>query len=376
MTHYQLAVVAPSLLKAYLSRSGWEKAEIKNKTLTKYVYKSDHNLSVFVPEDRGSRDYSFLNEKVITIISQVEGRSKEAVLHNVLSLNQDELRFQFEGTSAKSGSLPLGYLISSAKAIQDAIIYAACAEIKPQPFYQRKLKDAIQRSKKARFGQTEYGSFILSIVMPFDPPVRDSQSGEAPDDPFGRRVMTRLVRGVTKAVKVAEDGETIDLENEYKTGLNANISESLADLADDGLGIEVSFSCRWSGSLGVPKDVVTEPIKLDSTTFSNLVSIGKRLRGPSISKDVAIEGFIVALSREDAMDGGDDGDDFLERTVVVRPDASEDLPTKSIRIPLSVVDYNRACDAHRDRKRVYVTGRLEKLRTWQMSTYTDFGIRN
>lgn len=373
MDSNQVTSIKPSMFKAYLSRNGWEKVPYKKKAITKYVLSTDKEFSILVPESHSTRDYIHSVEKALRILSQIEGRSKELVLKGILCPNQDELRFQFGGSSAIAGSLPLDYLISAAKAIQESIIYSACGEIQPKPFYQRKLKEAIDRSKRVRFGQTDIGSFIVSIELPFDPPVRNSLELQSSEGPFGRRVMSRLVGSVERAAKIAEDNEQIDLENEFKTGLNANIAESLAELSNDNLGIEVTVSCKWSDSLGVPHELTNAPVTLDSTTFSVLASIGRSLRGQSVSKDVRIIGFISGLSRDGNSDI-DEEDDSNERTIIIRPDSSEGLPTKSVRVSLSANDYIRACDAHRDKKLISVKGKLEKLGKWQVKNYSDFKV--
>lgn len=363
------------MLKAYLSRSGWKKAEYKRDSIAKYEYLADKQISVLVPEREGTRDFAEAIDKVVSILSQVELRSKESVEKAILFPNQDELRLQFGGASAKPGSLPLDYMISATKSIQDSIIYSACGEVQPKAYYQRKLKEAIRRTKDVRFGQTQVGSFVMSIEFPFDPPVRNSLQLTDPEPPFGRRVFERIIRGVEKATKVTEDNEQIDLEEEFKSGLNANLAESLAGLSDAGLGIEVTLSCSWSSSLGAPSGLTNVPLTLDATAFSSLKSIGKSLRSPAISKDAVVEGLIATLSRDDSAEVDDEIDDSIDRTIVIRIDDPEDLPTKSVRVSLSSADYARACDAHRDRKRVSVRGKLEKLGKWHISNYSEFIVK-
>src|SRR5690606_4295023 len=93
-------------------------------------------------------------------------------IKKIISPNQDVLRFRFKGAFADQASLPFDFAIESIKNIHDALIYSACSEVQtPQPFYSRKLKDAITVVKESRFGQTQPGSFIINVEMPLAVPI-------------------------------------------------------------------------------------------------------------------------------------------------------------------------------------------------------------
>lgn len=358
----------------YLSRAGWRQSSYKQDTMFRFELIDDSEIGVYLPKDPMVRDYGDALALLVRTVSQVEERPIEAVVKNITSPNVDTLKFRFTGSSADTGSLPLDYTLSAIGSIRESLIFSACGEIQPKPFYSRQIKPAIDLMKKARFGQTQVGSYIVAVEMPFELPAI-SQSQESMEStlhpPTERRVLTRILRGVHLAREVALTGKRIDNENEFKMGLNANLAESLAALKNEAHDITVELCASWDRTFAGPSEFVT-PVVIEERTFETLTALGKSLRGPSVSRPVTIEGSVAGLSRDEA-----DDEDADECTITIRVKPGLDITARTVKVILSPKDYNQACDAHRDRRQISLSGILDRpegVKTWMLLNYCDFRV--
>ena len=347
----------PESVQYYLSRAGWRQAVYKQDTVLRFELEGDSNIGVYLPKDRNFRDYGDALTLLVRTLSQVEDRSPAEVIKNIASPNVDLLKFRFTGSSADMGTLPLDYTLSAIGSIRESLIFSACGEIQPKAAYSRQLRPAIDMIKKSRFGQTQAGSYIISVEMPFDLPVHPLNPNNAHTAitvPTERRVLSRIIRGVHTAREIALTGKPVDLENEFKSGLNANLAESLAALKNNSHDITVELFGLWDRTLPHQTDI-DAPVVIEERTFDTLASLGKSLRGSQVSQSVTIEGTVQGLTRDE----GDD-DDTDECIVTVRIKPGTDIPARSVKVLLSSEDYSSACNAHRDRKQVSISGTLDR----------------
>lgn len=349
--HERLNSVRPERIQRYLTHSGWVESPFARNDVVKFIAPANPSIFVLISKSNTVPDYVDSLCRAVRTISQFEGRDSANVVANIVSPNVDRLRFRFSGSVGEDGTLPLDYAIKVTEHIRQALVFAACGELNPQASYRRALKPALDVVRKSRFGQTMFGSYIISVDVPHSAPVPISGShAESPQqDALERRVIARVLRGVSRARAVAIQGERLDVSNEFKLGLNANLSDALAALNIEGTDIAVGVSALWDQSVPSFGDLPTEPVLLERTTFESLGSIANALRGELRAREVNTKAHIVQLSRKE------EPEVILK---VIKPE--EDLP-QSIHARVSLEDYTKACDAHRDHKPVLVNGRLERL---------------
>lgn len=359
-------------LRYYLAKTGWTESQYKKIDQIKYQFQGD-DLFVLVPRNR-TVDYVHLVNNLITTLSQVEDRDPALVVKNILNPNVDTLKFRFLGSSAESGSLPLDYMLNAVQNIRDSLIFSACGELNSRPSYERQMNRAKEMIEKSRFGQTEIGSFVITVDMPLVMPVAVRQAAAQPQPtvvdqntitPIERRIISRIIRGVEKARNVAFSGDQVDPANDYRVNLNANLAEALSALRPDGADLNVELSAVWDRSIataGLPMN----PVVIEERTFESLKSIGSVLRGSIESRSVELRGRISGLTRDDS----DPDDEANENWVTIRT-TTENMP-KTIRVSLSAQDYLRACDWHRDKTSIMIKGTLEKPgKNWLLTGYSD-----
>lgn len=368
--------IRPESLQYYLSRAGWQEVDFARRDMIRYEFAEDNRVFVLVPRNANTSDYREAVWRAVRTVSQIENRDYISVFKNMYSPNLDTLKLRFMGAGAEAGSLPLDYMRGAIDSIRDSLIFSACSEFSPQPMYGRQLADAIRLVGKSRFGQTQLGSFVVTIEMPVEAPLptfAQTTTNEAPRVPIERRVLTRLIRGVDLARRVVAGTELIDPATEFRTGLNANLAESLAALKRQDGDFQIELSATWDRTIALPPGLPQAPLLIEDRTFEMLTSIGQALRGPAMARPVEARGIVIGLSREDIDIDGEEEDLDAERTISVK--ARIDEQNYKLRIVLSADDYRTACDAHRDRQQVIVRGLLEKSRKrWLLTNYQDFRL--
>lgn len=359
-------------LQYYLAKTGWSQADYKKTDQLKYQFQGD-DIFVLIPTNK-TIEYPHLVNNLVTTLSQLEERDPAAVVKNILNPNVDTLKFRFLGSTAESGSLPLDYMLNAVQNIRDSLIFSACGELNSRPSYDRQLPRAKDMIEKSRFGQTEIGSFVITVDMPLVMPVAVRQAAaqvqqvvadQNTTTPIERRIISRIIRGVEKARNVAFSGDQVDPANDYRINLNANLAEALSSLRPDGADLNVELSAVWDRSIstvGLP----VNPVVIEERTFESLKSIGSVLRGSIESRSVELHGRISGLTRDDS----DPDDEANENWVTIRT-TTDNMP-KTIRVSLSPQDYLRACDWHRDKTTITIKGTLEKPgKNWLLTGYSD-----
>lgn len=372
---YFLKSIKPAQVRSYLARNNWRLEDYNQNQVLKFKNINDPTFILFVPTKVEASDYIIALSKVIETISFFENASFDDVLKRIISPSQDILSFRFMGALADQASLPLSFAIEAMKNIQDSLIFAACSEVQPpQPFYSRKLNSAISLLESSRFGQTQPGSFIVNVEIPLE---GEAVTGDGVETvpPILRRVSTRLLRGISNAQSLAYDNIPLD-EEDYKIGLNANLADSLYGLFSEDAGLEVEISSNWSRNFPQTDTSLNSKVIVDELTFDSIKRIGSTLRSRPGAINVNIIATVAGLSREDFnIDNDEEDTDDSLRNVILKPENLDNFPCRSFKVSLNSHDYDSACDAHKLKQKINVTGRLEKIgRFWTLTNYDTFRI--
>ena len=115
---------------------------------------------------------------------------------------------------------------------------------------------------------------------------------------------------------------------------------------------QLRIRMSWSPARSQLPASLPQTVSFSQGVFGLFDEIGRSLRERSFSKLDRIEGYIVQLRAESTLLEG------FEGTVVVKADVAR-TPTR-VRVAVNKADYLRACDAHRDGKRVAIVGTLRR----------------
>lgn len=357
-------------MTTYLGANGWTRDEAFTRTdvLRFLGPKADdgESLEIVLPAAQTAADFLDRVRDALVTVAALEDRSPETVAREVRRPGLDHLSVRFEGKQAEDGTLPLHVASDLIRRTHQLIVAVAAAEERPVPAYGRATRLAVQHAESCRFGQTSLGSFVLHVECPTQ--ATGQQSTFAP---FPRRVTTRLMRGLKRVGAAVLSGSPAAIADGHRDGLNANICEALVELHRAAPELSVGFSVGFSHGVPAEPDLVGEVV-LRERAFELLEGAAIKMRGTAALDEREIEGKIVRLAASDVDDDDDDPPDG-ERTATLR--FVDNGRQQNALLQLEPDDYRDACDAHRDGKRVLVTGTLERFgRKWRVVGIKKFAV--
>lgn len=179
-----LRTLRPLEVAAYLRAKGWrEEADFSGKASLWLLQQPDGiEFDVTLPLRRSLADYTLRMEELLTTIANAERRSQLEVLRDILTTTSDLIRVRAPSREAEDGTLPLEQAVTFVERSRDMLLAAACAAIDKRAFFaKRKPQQAMEYLAHVRMGQTEQGSFVLTILSAVSPELRPSQAEIATD---------------------------------------------------------------------------------------------------------------------------------------------------------------------------------------------------
>jgi hypothetical protein len=174
------------------------------------------------------------------------------VLRDIHGSSADLIRLELSGPAVIDDSLALPQGAVAFARAHELMLAAACAAVEPRAVYAtRKPAQAIEYVSRLRLGQTEPGSYVVTILSPVSPSLDQAggAGGELPD-PFERRVTTTLARATAAARDAAEvAGSTGALQpflDATRLGVSANLCDAIAGLVTETGADALAVKLRWS----------------------------------------------------------------------------------------------------------------------------------
>ena len=240
------------------------------------------------------------------------------------------------------------------------LLAVACSLDEPRPLYRIGAnKEASEIIRRMRLGQTERGSFVVTLLTPVIPP--QLQEPLLPDmgfddDPLHRQLTRRLAHAlseVREATERASVGYKEAFEKSVSAGTSANLCEALAQMIEPFPHLDVSMTWARTRPMKSPRDVVR--FSKDDVPILREAARSFRNREPKL--DVQLFGSVQRLKRDRTE---------TEGTVTLR--ASVDGKTQSVIAVLNPSDYNLAIKAHQQRLPVIAEGDLDRFgQRWHLS---------
>ncbi len=298
-------------------------------------------------------------------LAGVEGRGLEPVLRDLSLPRRDVLRYGLSGEATRTGTLSLHTGAALVNGALKSLLASACSVQRPRVFHPRMtLGDAESFVRGCRLGQTEIGSFVITIDAPLD--IRDEVVDGEP--PFGRLTTSHLLTATSRLASAIRRGEPNRiLEQDTETPLvSANLCEALAEIAPSDESADLRISSTWSPLIPAPEGVRSE-VHLDRTMFETIERLAQQLRPSRGSESAKFVGTVIELSGTPNLDGQLEGD------VVLQVQADDQL--LRVRVTLGPDDYRRAGEAHFEQLYVSVRGILHRgRRSHQLENPSDFVV--
>jgi hypothetical protein len=348
-----LSSLRPLELMAYLRAKGWkQESEIGDRGA---VWALDHDLDVVLPARRELGDYALRVSEVLRTLARAEGRSELEILRDLQATTSDLLRIRVLHQQSEAGTLPLADAVKFVEQARDLMLASACAAIEKRPVYaKRKPQSAMDYLNHVHMGQTERGSFVLTVLSPVTPELKPVQGSLLPDsepeDPYERRV-TRTLMSSMYALDIAARDATLQsdmkpFEDAVKRGVSANLCDAVVGLSSISTGGDLDFQITWSRSRPVSGDMPGR-VRFGEDAVHVIEEAARVFREVAPVEDCEVTGFVLASDR---------GVDDVEGDI--RLDAFVEGYLRRVTIALGPKDYSVALRAHDQRRVVACVGDL------------------
>jgi hypothetical protein len=306
-----LASIRPVDLQLYLRAQGWKPvASTVQSEAVDWEYNSgDVSVEVTTPRNARWRDYPHRVRAVLAGLSQLENRSENVIAQDIQRASRDIIRVRAVVDGRTDGSIPLEDGALLARGTRSLMLAAACAAYEPRrAYHNRKPQPATEYVKGLSMGQTEVGSFVLTVLSPVPPafthqatlPFVDAAPQPVMSDHYNRKVTRMLSIALGAVRQAAEDsivtGDITPFDESVAMGVSADLCESLGILRECTTVAAVTISLGWAPSRPEPRSVPTHH-EFTPDTLEYINAAGRSLRERSPVDDFEILGIVIAIDR-------------------------------------------------------------------------------
>lgn len=332
-------------VQRYLAARGWRSSLSKRPNLAIWR-SSDEAEEVLVPLSRAFADYASTMRTVATRVAAHEQRSTEAVLRDLVQLQSDTLRIGLVGEGSRGGTAPLSAGVELLEAVRAGLLASACFVKRPQRSYPRmSFGEALEFVQACRLGQTEVGSFVLSVATPLV--VASADPRLTPH--FGRLATEAFMRSsrlLAQAVRAGEEARLVDPASAVL--VSANFARALVDMAPRDESADLRLSATWSPL--VVSDVDASSLLIERELFEGLERVADQLRPQTPVHPTRVIAVVSELRGVANEQGALEGEVVLTSLLKGGP--------RRLRVSLSAADYRLAGQAHLAQQVVSVCGRV------------------
>ncbi len=354
--------INPLAVAQYLRNTNWKEFETKRDYVKIFQYITDAGkfYQVQIPMGKELADYKTAMFDSIAQIALAEGQSTERLMLYLLNPNTDILKIRLQKNDIEGGSLSFDDAISLYGNAKKLIAATAQDVLRPQRYHQGRQDDAVVSFvNNCKFGQTEIGSYVISVVCPFaelDESEEYKQLSIFSDEEecansLTRRVTNRIMQNVSTIKKSIDRGRLETLVSDDENPLiSANFYEALAGMNLKTEDTTIEFSAQWSPVVKINRYQESK-ISLSHDYYQPIITTIEKLRG-SISTHQRILGRVKKLESTPDANKRESG-----KVTIVYLD--EDEKKKIVSVQLNKDDYNRAIEAHEAGRHVEVIGDIE-----------------
>ena len=353
-----LKAVSPGALAAYARGQGWAKHEAYGNHGDIYV--GNGRPEIVVPRTELLDDYASVISRLVGIFGDVTEQDELAVYRDLIGADHDVVRVRAMGAD-DDGSVPIDKGVELVSQAREMLLAAACATRTTQPVYRAGAnREAAEYMKQVRLGQTEHGSFVVTLMAPVPPILQfplDETWADFDEEPFERQVTRRLVRALEAsrdAVEKAHSGDGAQaFDQAVAVGVSANLCDAVARLIEPSNKLEISVN--WAKTRPTPER--RSRIFFTESDAGAFKEAARTFRARQPRPDTTLFGSVHKLRRDQ---------DEAEGQVTFKVDV--DGKIQSVGAVLDQNTYSTAISAHDARNPVIVNGDLERVgQRWRMT---------
>lgn len=355
-----LRAISPAALAAFARSKGWTKTETFGAHAD--VYAGTDRPEIVLPRTDRLADYAATVSRLIGVFAKFSDRDELTTYRDLAGADCDVVRVRASGGD-DDGSVNLDAGVKIVAQARDMLLAAACAARTPQPLYRAGAnKEANDYMRRVKLGQTEHGSFVVTLLAPVPPllqpvlPQLDQTWSRLDDEPVERMVTRRLMDALEAsrtAAEMALSGDQKAFETAVASGVSANLCEAVAGLIEHSHGLDISVT--WARTRPTPETYRRVIFSQNDADILKEAARTFRLRQPKA--DVTLYGTVHKLKRDQ---------DEVEGVVTLKAIVEDKM--QSVRAVLDQANYSIAVQAHDAQTPVIVTGDLERVgQRWQVT---------
>jgi hypothetical protein len=360
-------------LVPYLKLRGWQETD----SGPRWFSLQNNELEIILPRNPRARDLKMYIENAVNLLSALSDENAQDVVRRIIYYDSDIL-FSRNLQTGDYNSITLRMASQQVHELKQLVNYSTFSEHQPKPYYlQSQSAASRQMTEHYRFGHTFAGSFgftvlspIINLPLPYNQlRLFPEEAPPAPITPIERRVLERIVRGLSITGQAVKNRDAQLLLREYASGFNGNMCQSIVKMSQD-KRMPIEYKVFWSPRFAPADDIdEPQPFELSEPSYEFLEYAGNELKKLK-PEYVSIKGRIIGLSSKDNPLGTS-----AHRSVIIRGRYQEDMRPIDILVELSKDDYIRASQAHIEWAIIEVNGVLSRSGYgWRLSDATDFMI--
>lgn len=365
-----LNAIQPLQVATYLRANGWhEQSRIADKaTVWIQMTNSGEEFEILLPLKPESRDFPLLISQVLETLEIAERRSQLEILSALTTSSADVILVRVNHPDAVDGSMPIDDCVLLLQSARNMMMSAACSALEPKAYFpSRKPNQATKYLNRVCLGQTERGSYILTVISPVVAPVADrvKEVSSSRQDPFERKVTKTLIQAL-EAIRIAVEqaGSPHNLEpfnTTVQKGVSSNLCEALMEMNKGGRNTGLTIEVSWSSILSRPSDV-PQKVTLPASAIPVIEAVAEKFK-TYLLKKIELRGEVIKLQRL----GGETG----KVTIL---SAIEDKQRR-IKVELTREEYELATKAHQECIPVVCYGNLIKEgRSFELQNPQNFAL--
>jgi hypothetical protein len=364
-------------LHAFLQSRNWSRVDHPNIRICVFHGQdiNGHESRLVLPASMDLVDSEPLLESALCEMALNFGESIKTLVSKMMLRGFDALKARSFRIVGHDDSLPLDVASDWIYKMRQLAASSAYTEQDPRPYFEKTGSAGSGFASHCRFGHTFTGSFGVTIESPVQENPVIPSLGDRVGLPFERRVFQRIARGLQILGQAIAEDNIENLANSYAVGLNANMCRCLSEAFEAVEGRRIEYVFEWSSLVPPDKDVdQLSPFVFDGRAYEFSLATALQLEQNEEQGEETIEGKIYQLKSRSG--GGRSGDELLPGDQIISMSwQREGRPSATIRVPLSPVDYQRACDAHRDDKLIQITGKPRRNgKFWSLSSAYGFRV--
>jgi hypothetical protein len=349
--------LTPINVAGYLRSRGWQKFNELRGRFSVWRHKQFPDAEVVLPATKNLRDYASQLFDVLRELESVEGRSQLGIIRDLHNSGFDVIRLAAQAPGTIDGTVKIDAGVQLFERTREMILAAACAAVRPRPvFHSRKPPQALEYMSKARLGQTEKGSYVLTVLSPTSPQLAVHSDTELfPEEPFERAVVRTLASSMELAALAAEITGTATapdfsaFRDTVEGGVSANLCEAISGFFSTIEATAIDLSVSWSLNRPPPNDQTPSKVRISDDLVPTLQEAARVFRARDKLEGYSIEGPVVKLERLEGHSSG--------YVTVLAP--VEDAIRK-VTFELSEPEYGLATRAHASYQPIRVTGTVAR----------------